>query len=42
MNEGWTLDEWGAALVEAAKKLERRITFEELMTLLRKPVGELE
>jgi hypothetical protein len=37
-----TIDEWGAALVEAAKKLERRITFEELMTLLRKPVGELE
>ncbi len=45
-NKGWTLDEWGAALLEAAREMsakdrERISEFELLMGCLRTPVGEL-
>jgi len=38
-----TLDEWGEMLLEASRKIppEKRATFEQLMALLRTPVGEL-
>lgn len=44
MNKPVTLNEWGDILLEASREIapEKRGTFEELMTLLAVPMGELE